>query len=644
MKLHALGGQHVGQEPARLAVLAGQQHRRGLDDLDACPEPRESLGQLAARGTAAQHGERRWQLPQVPERFGCQEIRACEPGNRRNGGPRSGGDDRRPEAQLAAARIHDAWPCEASKCAHHLHALRLEMFGGVAHAGPADHVLYALHDPGEVDPRLGGLESDAVRAAHLVRPPGGRDQALRGNATREETVSARLPGLLYERHPRADSRRVDRGDQPCGAATEDNQVIASIHPTLDAFRTPGDSDWCESSASSPWSKFEMRRLWIIAPIALVLALVIVAVTGDDQRSRDGPAASRGAANSDVLRVDKAGWKTDFSKHSVPLSEFESGGPPRDGIPPIDKPRPTSQMRADKWLADREPVLAVAVGHEVRAYPLQILVWHEIVNDALGNRLIAVTYCPLCNSSLVFDRRVGDRTLSFGTTGNLRRSDLVMWDRQTESWWQQLTAEAVVGRLTGTHLKVLPAQLLSWADFKRVHPDGDVLSRDTGFQRDYGRNPYVGYDQPDSEPFLFGGKPDGRLPPKERVVAIFAHDDTVVVPFSRLARNPVVEVDAGGRRVVVLYKRGVASPLDAPSIAGSRDVGTAAAFDARVGGRTLTFERRAGGFADRETGSRWDIAGRAVAGELAGERLTPVRHDQQFWFALAAFVPDARIER
>jgi hypothetical protein len=387
----------------------------------------------------------------------------------------------------------------------------------------------------------------------------------------------------------------------------------------------------------------MTRFWLIAVVVLVLVLVIVALTGDDERSRDGASVGEGASR-DALQVDKTGWKTDFSEHSVPLSEFQSGGPPRDGIPPVDEPRPTSQADAERWLSDREPVLAVAVGDHVRAYPVQILVWHEIVNDALGGRPIAVTYCPLCNSSLVFDRRVGGRTLTFGTTGNLRRSDLVMWDRQTESWWQQLTAEAVVGQLTGTRLEVLPSQTLSWADFKRIHPGGDVLSRDTGVPRDYGTNPYAGYDEPDSEPFLLEGEADDRLPAKERVVAIFTNDETVVVPFGRLARDPVVELDAGGRRVVVLYKRGVVSPLDAPSIAGSRDVGTAAAFDPRVGGRPLSFERRSGGFADRETGSRWDIAGRAVAGELAGEQLTPVRHDQQFWFALAAFVPDARIER
>jgi hypothetical protein len=384
----------------------------------------------------------------------------------------------------------------------------------------------------------------------------------------------------------------------------------------------------------------MTQLRLIA--VLVLAALPVAACQDELANRDG--ARRGGGPTDALRVDASGWKTDFAKHSVPLSQFLPGGPPRDGIPPVDEPKPTSQAHSDDWLADREPVLAVEIGDQARAYPLQILVWHEIVNDTLGGRPIAVTYCPLCNSSVVFDRRVRGRTLTFGTTGNLRNSDLVMWDRQTESWWQQLTAEAVVGDLTGTRLAVLPSQMLSWADFQRLYPDGDVLSRDTGVARDYGRNPYEGYDQPGSAPFLFEGDTDDRLPPKERVIAVFTERETVVVPFTRLAREPVVELEAGDTPVVVFYKRGVVSPLDAPSIEASRDVGTAVAFERRVDGRTLSFERRGGGFVDTETGTQWDFAGRAVRGELAGARLTPVRHDQQFWFALAAFVPDARIER
>jgi hypothetical protein len=286
------------------------------------------------------------------------------------------------------------------------------------------------------------------------------------------------------------------------------------------------------------------------------------------------------------------------------------------------------------------VLVVEIGDEARAYPVEILVWHEIVNDRLGGRAIAVTYCPLCNSSLVFDREVeGVGVLRFGTTGNLRHSDLVMWDDRTESWWQQLTGEAVVGELTGTRLELLPSQTLGWADFKAHHPEGDVLSRDTGFDREYGTNPYEGYDDPDAHPFLLEGQPDRRLPPKERVVAI----GDVVVPFSRLARDPVAEVDADSVPVVVLYKRGVLSPLDNAAISRSRDVGTAGTFDRRLDGRTLSFAPSGTGrFRDHQTGSTWDITGRAIAGPLTGRRLRPVISDQQFWFALAAFLPDARI--
>ncbi|MBA2644108.1 MAG: DUF3179 domain-containing protein [Solirubrobacterales bacterium] len=338
------------------------------------------------------------------------------------------------------------------------------------------------------------------------------------------------------------------------------------------------------------------------------------------------------------------WKTDFSRHSVPLDEFRSGGPPRDGIPPIDEPRPVAIAAAEEWLEAREPVLVVEVGERARAYPVQILVWHEIVNDRLGGRAIAVTYCPLCNSSLVFDRQVdGVGLLRFGTTGNLRHSDLVMWDDRTESWWQQLTAEAVVGELTGTRLEVLPSQTLSWDDFKARHPDGDVLSRDTGHDRQYGANPYESYDDPGTEPFLLEQEADRRLPAKERVVAVKERDGAVVVPFSRLARDPVAEIDVDGVPVVVLYKRGVLSPLDNAAIARSRDVGTAGTFDRRLKGRALSFEPVDDGrFRDRQTGSTWDVTGRAVAGPLSGRRLRPVVSDQQFWFAVAAFLPDARI--
>ena len=192
----------------------------------------------------------------------------------------------------------------------------------------------------------------------------------------------------------------------------------------------------------------------------------------------------------VRTQGQAGWRTDFSRYTVPLDEIVSGGPPKDGIPAIDRPRFVSVSQADDWLSPREPVVLVIKGGQAKAYPLQILIWHEIVNDIVGGAPVAVTYCPLCNTALAFDRRVDGMLLDFGTTGRLRYSDLVMYDRQTESWWQQATGEAIVGKFAGRKLEQVNAPLVSWGTFKRSSPNGLVLSRETGFDRPYGDNPYV----------------------------------------------------------------------------------------------------------------------------------------------------------
>jgi hypothetical protein len=342
-----------------------------------------------------------------------------------------------------------------------------------------------------------------------------------------------------------------------------------------------------------------------------------------------------------------GWSTDFSRHSVPLSEFASGGPGKNGIPAINRPRFVATSAGDRFLADGESVAVVELDGKAKAYPIRIMVWHEIVNDELSGEPIAVTYCPLCNSTVAVSRRVDDRTLSFATTGNLRNSDLVMYDRQTESWWQQITAGAVVGELTGTKLRTIPSQMLSWGRFKRLHQDGRVLSTRTGYDRPYGQNPYTGYDRPNSAPFALNGQPDRTLPPKERVAAVQTGDSNAIVyPFSRLAHDAPVDDDVDGRPLVVFFDPEVASPLDAPEVSLGREVGAAAVFDREAGERTLTFERgpKAGTFRDRETGSTWGMSGRATAGPLRGETLKQLPSDDQFWFALAAFFPKAEIRR
>ncbi|GIX49794.1 MAG: hypothetical protein KatS3mg131_4005 [Candidatus Tectimicrobiota bacterium] len=349
-----------------------------------------------------------------------------------------------------------------------------------------------------------------------------------------------------------------------------------------------------------------------------------------------------AAARPPFDISDAPWRTDFSRHTVPLEEIISGGPPRDGIPPIDKPVFVTPAAANGWLRDREPVVAVAHRGEAKAYPLQILIWHEIVNDQIGGDPVAVTFCPLCNSAIAFDRRLEGMVLDFGTTGRLRHSDLIMWDRQTESWWQQLTGEAIVGTLAGKRLAMLPASIVSYAAFKETYPQGKVLSRDTGFHRDYGRNPYYGYDDIDSTPFLFRGPLDGRLPPMERVVAVSLGGVDKAYPYRLLAEQRVVYDTVGGQRLVVLYSPGTASALDRSEIAASRDVGATGVFVPEIDGRSLTLAAQGPHFVDRETGSTWNVMGKALAGPLAGRQLPPVLHGDHFAFAWLAFKPQTQI--
>ena len=341
------------------------------------------------------------------------------------------------------------------------------------------------------------------------------------------------------------------------------------------------------------------------------------------------------------------WRTDFSIHSVPLEEILSGGPPKDGIPAIDRPVFETARQADRWLKDRDPVAVVRMGGVVRAYPLSILVWHEIVNDVVAGTPVTVTYCPLCNTTLAFRRQLGNRLLDFGTTGRLRHSDLIMYDRQTESWWQQATGEAVVGELTGESLEFVPALLVPWKEVRdEGHPALLVLSRDTGVDREYGRNPYVGYDTRRSplESF-FPGSVDERLPAMERVLSLGERVDPVAVPFSELERQGVVEFEMGGEPVVAFWASGTASVLDTRQIPDGRDVGSAVALDPRVDGERLTFEPiRGGRFRDHATRSTWTIQGRAVAGPLEGRELAVLAHGTPFWFAWITFQPDTRVIR
>jgi hypothetical protein len=384
-------------------------------------------------------------------------------------------------------------------------------------------------------------------------------------------------------------------------------------------------------------------------LALLLLLVGLAAACADGERQHTAAGTADLATSSSVRAPgehgdfrTSGWKTDFSRHTVPLDEISSGGPPRDGIPPLDAPKFLWLAEGDAFLKPQEPVIAFAHNGEARAYPIQILIWHEIVNDVVGGTPVTVTFCPLCNTAIAFDRTLDGRVYDFGTTGNLRHSDLVMWDRQTESWWQQVTGEAIVGELTGKQLALLPAAIVSWEAFKEAYPHGQVLSRDTGFPRDYGVNPYAGYDDADEPPFLFNGSADKRLPPKERVITVSLSGEDAAYPWPVLEMERAINDSVGGAPIVVLWQAGTLSPLDKRSIQASRDIGAATVYRASVDGRRLTFRADGDGFVDAETGTRWTLLGRGTRGPLAGKQLEPVISANHFWFAWAVFKPQTRV--
>ena len=340
---------------------------------------------------------------------------------------------------------------------------------------------------------------------------------------------------------------------------------------------------------------------------------------------------------DDLPFSTYGWKTDFSKHSVPLSEISSGGPGKDGIPPIDEPAFITPDEAAANLGDRKPVVVVEVNGEAKAYPIDILVWHEIVNDTIGGVPVTVTFCPLCNTAIAFDRRLDGTTYDFGVSGNLRYSDLIMYDRQTESWWQQITGTAIVGELTGKKLTAVPASIVSFADFRSTHPEGPVLSRDTGYSRPYGRNPYPGYDDISRSPFLFFEEVDGRLPAMERVVTVSLSGEDAAYPFNVLAAEKVVEDTVGGEPIVVFHQPGAISPFS------GTDIGAAGVFAPTLDGKTLKFAvNDEGQIVDTETQSQWNVLGRAIAGPLTGKQLQSIVNGNHFWFAWAVFKPDTRV--
>jgi hypothetical protein len=326
---------------------------------------------------------------------------------------------------------------------------------------------------------------------------------------------------------------------------------------------------------------------------------------------------------------------------VPVDAIISGGPPPDGIPPIDDPVFTSVEQADEYLGDQEPVVVLEIDGDARAYPVQILIWHEIVNDVVGDVPVAVTYCPLCNSAMSYVREIDGHVTTFGTSGRLFASALVMYDRATETLWTHFDGRAVVGVLTGHRLQPVASPLLAWSEFKASHPDGQVLDRSaTGFRRSYGTNPYQGYDNPSSYPFLFTGSVDDRSRAMQRVVGVREGDIARAWTLDAIAGESAAATNStvGDTPIVIFWAAGQSSALQMSEISAGRDVGSVGVFSPVVDGERLTFSAVGDGFVDDQTGSIWSITGSATDGPLTGDQLVRIPHLDTFWFAWSTYAP------
>jgi hypothetical protein len=313
----------------------------------------------------------------------------------------------------------------------------------------------------------------------------------------------------------------------------------------------------------------------------------------------------------------------------------------DGIPALDDPQFVSVTEADAYLADNEAVVVLDIDGDARAYPVQILIWHEIVNDVVGGVPVAITYCPLCNSAVSYQRVVQGEVTTFGTSGLLFNSALVMYDRLTESLWTHYDGKAVAGLATAEQLAPISSPLLGWGEFKASFPEGLVLDRDnTGYARSYGVNPYTNYDNPTGFPFLFRGDVDDQIGAQRRVTGVSIDGASKAWTLEAISGNAARATHdlVGDQPVVVFWKSGQATALESGEIAGGRDVGSVGVFIPENSGEALTFVTEAGAFVDDLTGSTWNVLGEAVDGPLAGTKLVQVPHLDSFWFAWFSYNP------
>lgn len=379
-----------------------------------------------------------------------------------------------------------------------------------------------------------------------------------------------------------------------------------------------------------------KRKWLlgISAIGIVGVILIVYMSATNLGSSPASVSIANIPNNPKLTPgvagEAAGQQSDNGqqiKHIVPLDQIVSGGPPPDGIPSIDNPKFLSVVDAGKFLKDSDLVIGLSLNGETRAYPLLILVWHEIVNDKVGGVPVAVTYCPLCFTTQVFNRTLSGQVVQFGTSGKLYNNNLVMYDRLSGSLWSQGLGEGIVGTRAGESLKRIPFDLAYWKDWKQLYPNSMVLSTDTGFTRPYGVDPYGDYYTSDQLFFPISNI-DKRLGLKEMVVGLGNEGQYKAYVLPQIENSKVINDKVGNKSVVLfsLYPR------------------MARAFSPIINIQTLNFQYNASSnkIFDKQSRSEWNFDGLAVNGQLKGKQLTRIPFDESFWFSWAAFHPQTRI--
>ena len=313
---------------------------------------------------------------------------------------------------------------------------------------------------------------------------------------------------------------------------------------------------------------------------------------------------------------------------VPPEQIVSGGPPADGIPSIDKPKFVQVQKAEEFLEDSDLVVGLNINGDIRAYPLQILVWHEIVNDRVGGVPVAVTYCPLCFTNQVFNRTMNDgQILAFGTSGKLYNSNLVMYDRTTKSLWSQAMAQGIVGKLAGVKLERIPFDVAYWKEWKQLYPDSKVLSTDTGSARPYGADPYGDYYTNGDILFPVSNS-DDRLGLKEIVIGLENKGQYKAFKLQEVEYKKVINDQVNGKAIVLFSLHPFMTRI----------------YDPVVDGQILEFNYtiKGKGFVDKQTRSIWNFEGEAISGHMKGKQLTRIPFDEGFWFEWVAFHPKTEL--